>query len=119
MKLSENNIQKIANTIREKLYGKSFTIETITDFGSDRESREVEKGCTLAADWTDRSTEMVRVIAYDTGTHWIAFTAGRYFYTYAQNCKAEVKFNNYGFSVKLQSGSGDWHKHIFRVTGSA
>lgn len=117
--LAEENIEKVAAMIRARLEGKTFSVESVYSVNRPSRRREVRPGCRFEAEWADGSKESVRVMRGAGGSRWIAFTAGRTFWTFnaRERGGAQFSFDRDGFEVEACAPCGDCHRHRFRAEG--
>lgn len=116
--LSEKNIDYVARMIRARLDGKTFAIASSSAVNRPDPRLELRTGCRFEPDWTDGSTEAVRMMSDDNGK-WLAFSAGHYFWMFHPREKTPTcfSFDYDGIEVSFYAPCGDMHRHFFRAEG--
>lgn len=122
--LNEENLEKVAAAIRERLEGKRFAIASAMRADSQDADLKLMTGCTFESSWVDSKQEMVRAFR-DKNHHWLGFSAGGYFWSFAaaagnlhhdpERQHPRFHFDHNGFEVAVRAPCGDLHKHAFRV----
>jgi hypothetical protein len=120
--LTEKNIDEVAEKLRKLLLGKKFSIATV-NWVKSNPRLELETDCELNTQWTDGSTEKIRVRA--DSRKWLGFSAGGYFWTFSAAPTDVHDFGNREFPyfvftygavrIEQRSPSGDLHYYMFKV----
>lgn len=120
--LTEENIERVAELIRERLAGKHFSIASSSATNRPAPRLELKTGCKFEPSWTDGSKEPVRVMpvqpadwSKEPPARWLAFSAGHYFWMFFPRESTRFSFDYDGFEVEFSEPCGDLHKHYFRA----
>lgn len=133
--LNDENVEEIAQKIKDLLAGKKFSVASCHSFDSTEPQLRLDTGVELKADWTDNSPDPLKWGTDDSGRSFINFSAGGFYYTLDsrwQAGKTEVRnhlvkktgttdaylvFYHGGFTFTGRSGSGGLGVIAFTVHG--